>query len=222
MSARRGRRRRAPGCSASGTCSDEDRLPRDQLREQTADRRPERRARDAGDGPHAHRALLAARELRQQLERRADRRGAAHALDGARPDQEAERRARARTPPMHAANTHEAAGAHPPGRPPRREPGRGHGRECDREVEGRDDPGHVGDLRVVLAVDRGQREDDDGGVRQHEADGERDRRDAQVRSACRTPPAAGARARAPARARARAPRDRSRRRSRRGRRAPAR
>ena len=48
---------------------------------------------------------------------------------------------------------------------------------------------------MVLAVDRGQREDDDGGVRQHQTDGERDRRDAQVNPASRTPPAAGGRAR---------------------------
>ena len=126
---------------------DEDRLPRDQLREQAADRGPERRARHAGRGPHAHGPALAARELGQQLERRAHGRRAADALHGARPDQERQR-GRERTGRRGRGEEHEAAGAHLPGRPPRRQARGRHGRERDREVEGRDDPGDVRDLRV--------------------------------------------------------------------------
>ena len=159
----------------------EDRLPRDQLREQAADRGPERRAGHAGGGPDAHGPALAAGQRGQQLERRAHRRRAADALHGARPDQERERR-RERAGRRGRGEEHEAAGAHLPGGPARGQASRRHGRERDRQVEGRDDPGDVGDLRVVLAVDRRQREDDDRGVGQHEPDGQRDRRDPQVRS----------------------------------------
>ena len=53
-----------------------------------------------------------------------------------------------------------------------------HGGERHHQVEGDEHPGDAGDAGVELAVDLRQREDDDRGVGQDEADGERQRRDA--------------------------------------------
>ena len=65
----------------------EDRLPGDQLGEDAADRRPERRAGRPGAGPDRGRAALGADRRRQQLQRRGDRDGAAERLDAAGEDQ---------------------------------------------------------------------------------------------------------------------------------------
>ena len=54
----------------------------------------------------------------------------------------------------------------------------GHRGERHHQVEGDEDPADAGDARVQLAVDLRQRQDDDRGVGQDEADGERQRRDA--------------------------------------------
>jgi hypothetical protein len=54
----------------------------------------------------------------------------------------------------------------------------GHGRQRHHQVEGDQDPADAGDAGVELAVDLRQGEDDDRGVGQDQADGERQRRDA--------------------------------------------
>jgi hypothetical protein len=54
----------------------------------------------------------------------------------------------------------------------------GNGGERHHQVEGDKDPADAGDAGVKLAIDVGQREDDDRGVGEDEADGERQRRDA--------------------------------------------
>jgi hypothetical protein len=54
----------------------------------------------------------------------------------------------------------------------------GHGGKRHHQVEGNEDPADAGDAGVELAIDVGQSEDDDRGIGQDKADGERQRRDA--------------------------------------------
>ena len=68
-----------------------------------------------------------------------------------------------------------------PGPDPARDVRRGHRGERHHQVEGDQHPGDRGDAGVELAVDVGQREDDDRGVGEHEPDGERQRRQARPR-----------------------------------------
>ena len=66
-----------------------------------------------------------------------------------------------------------------PGPDPARQQRRGHRGQRHHQVEGDQHPGDAGDAGVELAVDLRQRQDDDRGVGQDEADGERQRRDAR-------------------------------------------
>jgi hypothetical protein len=54
----------------------------------------------------------------------------------------------------------------------------GDGGERHHQVEGNEDPADAGDARVELAIDIRQRQDDDRGIGQDEADGKGQRRNA--------------------------------------------
>ena len=71
---------------------EEDRLPAEELREDPSRGRPERRAEHARGDPDAQRALVAALDLREEVERRGDDQRRADRLDAARGDEHLERR----------------------------------------------------------------------------------------------------------------------------------
>jgi hypothetical protein len=71
---------------------EEDRLPTQQLGEDSADGGSERGAHDSGDRPDAGRACLRSCGLAQEVERRADNGGPCDTLERATGDEHTERR----------------------------------------------------------------------------------------------------------------------------------
>ena len=70
---------------------EEDRLPAEQLRQDAARARPERRAEDAGGNPDARRARSATRSLGEQVESGDDEERRPDRLDAARGNEQLER-----------------------------------------------------------------------------------------------------------------------------------
>ena len=159
---------------------EEDRLPAEELREDPAGGRPERRAEHAGGDPDAERALVAALDLREEVERRVTISAAPTACtqraptstsnDGASPH--------ASDAP---ANTSDADDERLPRPPPRDVRGR-HRDEREHEVERREHPRDRGDRDVELAEDLRERERDDRGVGEREPDAEPEQRCASRRA----------------------------------------
>jgi hypothetical protein len=130
-------------------------------------------SRPPAAGPDGDRAALGADGGGQQLEHRGNRDGAAQSLHAAGGDQGAELGGEAAG----------EAGAGEHGKADRRGPawpdppcqlGGGHRSHRHHQVEGDEHPGDAGDAGVELAVDLGQRQDDDRGVGEDEADGDRE------------------------------------------------
>ena len=159
----------------------EDRLPGDELGEHAADRRPERRPGRAGRRPRpsprgarSRPSPAAARAPRSPRRRRRAPARSGRAIrvvsSSARPQ--------ARPAP---AKTASPTAAPRPGPTRRASMRRGHRGQRHHQVEGDQHPGDAGDAGVELAVDLGQGEDDDRGVGEDEADGERQGGDARPR-----------------------------------------
>ena len=147
----------------------EDRLPGDELGQQAADAWAERRPERARGGPDRRGPALGADPGGQQLERRADAGRAPRRLHAAGGEQEprSSRRARRRGSRARTRSSRRP----PPG--PRPSAGRAcaAGTAVDRqnEVEADQHPGDRGDRDVELAVDVGERENDDRRVGEHES-----------------------------------------------------
>ena len=148
---------------------EEDRPPAEQLGQDAARARPERRAEDARRYPDACRARTAPRRLGQEIERGDDDERCSDRLDAARCDEHLER-------PCEPAGQGRGREDQRAGDecPAWAAPGQQRGRNRDKrehEVEGREHPGNGRDPDVEASEDLRQRERDDRGVREREPDG---------------------------------------------------
>ena len=155
----------------------EDRLPGDQLGEQTPDRRPQGGPRRPSGRPQCRGAALGADRGRQQLEHGRHCQCAADRLHATSRDQRAELIREGAGEPRSGEDREPDSGRAAGANTARQVRG-GHGSERHHQVEGNEYPADAGDASVELPIDIGQGEDDDRGVGQDEADGERQRRDA--------------------------------------------
>ena len=166
-------RRRAR--SARRRLEDEDRAPVEELRQDAAERGPDRGAERAGGRPDRDAAGGRAGERREERERAGEQQRGADPLEAAEDDQrrQAPRRRRADEP----AKKSEQARRGSPG-PTSTRPTNGTSANAvtrDDEVVRRDHPRDADDARVERAVDVGQREHDDRRVRERHRDRRRDR-----------------------------------------------
>ena len=148
---------------------EEDRPPAEQLGQDAARPRPERRPENARCHPDARRVRTAARRLGKQVERGDDDERRSDRLDTARGDEQLER-------PCEPAGKRRRREDHRTGDegltwPAPGQQRSGHGDKCEHQVEGREHPGNRRDPDVELSQNLGQRERDDRRVREREPDG---------------------------------------------------
>ena len=153
---------------------DEDRLPRDRLREQAARDRTGRRADHAGGDPDRDAAAFAVL-LHQELEAAQQRQRAAERLHAPGCDELVDR-ARGRAPRRGAGEDRDADGREDPRLRPREGQRRGHGHQPQHEVERDQHPRDLRDGRVQVPQDVRQRERHHRGVREHQRHGHRQQR----------------------------------------------
>jgi len=158
----------------------EDRLPAEELRENSSERRPHRRADDPGERPDPSRRGVRARGLGEQIECGDDDRGARDTLDSAQRHEHAERR-RERTR-QRGNREEDRRHTEDPDRPPPRHGSRRNRSERQRQVERDQRPGERPNLDVELHEDLRQRERDHGRVGQDEPDRESEQGDPVPRS----------------------------------------
>ena len=149
---------------------EEDRLPTQGLRQDSARRGPQRGADHPRGRPRAHRARIRSVDRRQQVERGAHEERAAERLHAPRPHEDAERRREAAEEGRRGEDDRPDAVGGP--RPATRGVRGGDRREREAEVVGRQHPRDLRDLDVELAQNVRQRKRDDGRVREREPDPE--------------------------------------------------
>ena len=149
---------------------EEDRPPAEQLGQDAARARPERRAEDARCHPDARRARTATRRLGKEIERGDDDERRSDRLDAARGDEQLER-PREPAGKRRRREDDRAGDERSPWPAPGQQRG-GHRDEREHEVEGREHPGNRRDPDVEAPENLGKRERDDRRVREREPDGE--------------------------------------------------
>ena len=147
---------------------EEDRLPAEQLSQDAADGRPKRGADDSGKRPDPRSARIRSGGLAEEVERGTHHGRPRNALDRATRDEHTERgREAARE---RGSNEHDDPESEDVRGPAAREESGRQRRESEREVEGGENPGERRDLDVVASEDVRQRDRDDRGVGQDDAD----------------------------------------------------
>ena len=153
---------------------EEDRLPAEQLREDSSGGRPERGAEHARGNPGAERRLVAPLRLREEIECRRDEQRRAERLDAPGAHEHLERGREPARQRRHGEDddTHDERLARSPPRDVRSR----HGDDREHEVERGEHPRDGRDRDVELPEDLGERERDDGRIGEREPDAESEQR----------------------------------------------